>query len=92
MFSASSVHRHARRGNSALTGKAPRRLPTLMQADFLEDVKTRLRIAQESQKSGASFKQIGANVIAGEYDAEAVRAELDGLIKSSPSVMFTWAS
>jgi glutaredoxin-related protein len=57
---------------------------------LVEDVKTKVRIAQESSASGADFKQIIADVLAGEYDADAVNAKLDELINSAPCVMFIW--
>jgi hypothetical protein len=52
--------------------------------DFLEDIKMRLRIAQESNASGVSKKQTLAAVIAGEYDSEAVEAKIDEAIASAP--------
>jgi hypothetical protein len=55
-------------------------------------LKTTYQIAQKSFNKGDSFKQIGANVMAGDYDEESVRAKLDELISSNPAVMFTWQS
>ncbi len=51
---------------------------------FAEDVKARFRIAQESNASGASFKQTVANVLAGEYDEASVLAKVEELIDSAP--------
>lgn len=49
-----------------------------------------LRIIQESQRNGDGFKQIVANVLAGEYDSQEVGAQIDQIIASAPCVMFTW--
>lgn len=57
---------------------------------FLDDLKVRFRIFQESNASGSGFKQTVANVIAGEYDEEGVQNEVEELINSAPCVMFTW--
>ena len=51
---------------------------------FVDDVKLRFRIFQESNASGSSLKQTVANVIAGEYDEAAVRDEVEELIQSAP--------
>jgi glutaredoxin 3 len=59
---------------------------------LMDDLKMRIRIFQESQKSGSPFKQSLANVIAGEYDQEAVKANAMELIQSAPLVMFSWES
>lgn len=59
---------------------------------FLDGIKMRLRIAQESNASGASTKQTIADVIAGEYDSVEVGSKLDDMIASAPVVMFTWES
>lgn len=59
---------------------------------FMADVQTRLRIFQESKSSGDSTKLAIANVLAGEYDEESVRANVVELSKSAPCVMFTWQS
>lgn len=57
---------------------------------LVDDVKTKVRIAQESSASGAGFKQIIADMLAGEYNADVVSARLDELINSAPCVMFIW--
>lgn len=59
---------------------------------LVDDVKLRIRIFQESQKAGSDFKQSIANVLAGEYDQEAAKAEAMELIQSAPLVMFAWES
>lgn len=51
---------------------------------FVDDLKVRLRIFQESNASGSSFKQTVANVIAGEYDEAEVQDQVDALINSAP--------
>jgi glutaredoxin 3 len=55
-----------------------------------ETLQTSVRIAQESAATGASFKQILANILAGDYDANQVNAQLDEYIASAPCVMFVW--
>jgi glutaredoxin len=64
--------------------------------DVVENVKqvltTSFRIFQESQQEGAGYKQIIANVLAGDYDQETVTAKTNELINSAPCVMFTWKS
>eukprot|EP00586_Coscinodiscus_wailesii_P013205 CAMPEP_0172506640 /NCGR_PEP_ID=MMETSP1066-20121228/196885_1 /TAXON_ID=671091 /ORGANISM="Coscinodiscus wailesii, Strain CCMP2513" /LENGTH=268 /DNA_ID=CAMNT_0013283755 /DNA_START=23 /DNA_END=829 /DNA_ORIENTATION=- len=55
-----------------------------------DDLKARYAIVQKSRDEGASFKQIIANVLAGEYDMNAVKVEVLEMIKSAPCVMFTW--
>lgn len=57
-----------------------------------ENVQRKYRIVQESQQAGAGFKQIIANVLAGDYDQAQVKMKIDELIRSAPCVMFTWQS
>lgn len=57
---------------------------------LVSTVKESVKIAQESSAAGSSFKQIIADVLAGEYDADSVNAKLDELINSAPVVMFIW--
>jgi glutaredoxin len=58
----------------------------------VDAAETGIRIVQRSQQDGAGFKQIMANVLAGEmYDAPAVNREIDDAITSAPLVLFTWA-
>lgn len=56
----------------------------------VSNVQKSIKIAQDSSASGASFKQTIANVLAGEYDADAVNSKLDKLIASAPCVVFIW--
>jgi glutaredoxin 3 len=56
----------------------------------VDDLKMRYRIFQESQKAGSPFKQSLANVLAGDYNQEAVKAEAMELIQSASLVMFAW--
>ena len=51
---------------------------------FLDDLKMRLRIFQESNASGSSFKQSVANVLAGEYDEDQIKTDVEELINSAP--------
>jgi hypothetical protein len=53
-------------------------------------LETSFRIAQESRAQGYDFRQLLANVLAGEYDAEAIGKQIDQEIQQSPCVMFTW--
>jgi glutaredoxin-related protein len=58
----------------------------------VDAAETGLRIVQQSQQDGAGFKQIMANVLAGDvYDAPTVNREIDAAIASAPLVLFTWA-
>ena len=58
--------------------------------NWLETIQTSFRIAKESAATGANFKQIVANVLAGDYDVDQVNARLDELIASAPCVIFSW--
>ena len=53
-------------------------------ASFVEGIKTRFRIAQESNAKGLGGKQVLADVIAGEYDEKAVEAMIGEAIVSAP--------
>uniref|UniRef100_A0A7S2GQY4 Glutaredoxin domain-containing protein n=1 Tax=Helicotheca tamesis TaxID=374047 RepID=A0A7S2GQY4_9STRA len=57
---------------------------------FVEDLKTKVRIIQKARADSASFKQIVADVLAGEYDSAKTREELEELVASAPCVVFTW--
>ena len=57
---------------------------------LVSSIQKSFEIAQKSASEGADFKQIIADVLAGEYDADAVNAKLDELIASAPAVMFIW--
>lgn len=54
------------------------------------DLQMRYRIFQESQKGGDTIKQSMANVLAGEYDEDSVRRNIEQQIASAPCVMYTW--
>jgi glutaredoxin len=87
-FVPSHVHVHARSSNAVL------RASSADNDNVVENVKqtlqTSFRIFQESQQEGAGFKQIMANVLAGDYDQEQVTLKTNELINSAPCVMFTW--
>ena len=57
---------------------------------IVTNVQKSVKIARDSSASGSSFKQVIAEVLAGEYDAVAVSAKLDELIASAPCVVFIW--
>ena len=57
---------------------------------IVEKLQASLRIVQESNAKGYSFKQTLANVLAGDYDKATVQAQIDDVIASGPCVMFTW--
>lgn len=59
---------------------------------FLEDIQMRIRIAQESNAAGNPGKQVLADILAGEYDANEVESKIEEAIASAPCVMFTWES
>ena len=59
---------------------------------IVTNAKTRIGIAKRSSSEGSGFKQVTAEVIAGEYDDASVRAEAESMTKSAPCVMFTWES
>lgn len=51
---------------------------------FIDNVKMRARIAQESNKAGASPKQTIADVLAGEFDQASVEDKIEEAIASAP--------
>jgi len=59
---------------------------------FLNDIKMRIRIGQESNAAGFGGKQVLADVFAGEYDEIVMTSMIDEEINSAPCVMFTWDS
>ena len=59
-------------------------------ASAQESIQSSIRIAQASSSAGSGFKQIIADVFAGDYDAADVNAQLDELIASAPCVVFIW--
>lgn len=61
--------------------------------DFLDTVQSSFKIAQESNAAGSSFKQVVADVLAGDdYDKDAVSKSIEDTIASAPCVMYTWES
>mmetsp|Transcript_2679 Transcript_2679/g.6191 ORF Transcript_2679/g.6191 Transcript_2679/m.6191 type:complete len:212 (+) Transcript_2679:195-830(+) len=83
-------------GSSATVCNSRLRATTSNEADssfvdaLVSNVKQSAEIVQKSSAAGSSFKQIIADVLAGEYDVDAVNAKLDELIASAPAVMFIW--
>lgn len=59
---------------------------------LLQTFSTALRLLWKSRQESDNWKQNLADVFAGEYDAEAVRTEMEELIDSAPAVMFTWVN
>jgi len=59
---------------------------------FVDDIKMRIRIAQESNAKGLGTKQVIADVLAGEYDDGSIVEKINELKVSAPCVMFTWES
>lgn len=57
---------------------------------LLTDLKMRFRIFQESSASGNDVKQTLANVLAGDYDEDKIRSELNAVVASESCVIFTW--
>jgi len=57
---------------------------------FLEGAAARLKIVQDSKAAGYSNKQTIADLFAGEYDEDTVRANVIELSKSAPCVIFVW--
>lgn len=59
-------------------------------ASFMDNMQLRWKIGQESRAEGADFKQVVADVLAGEYDAEPIEQQIESEIPSAPVVMYTW--
>jgi glutaredoxin 3 len=57
---------------------------------FLTNLKMRFNIFQKSRANGDRIEQTLANVLAGEYDPDDVRSEIQSMIESNACVMFTW--
>lgn len=57
---------------------------------FIDTITQRYQLFQKSKADGYDFKQSTAIAIAGEYDADAVKAKIQEDIDSAPCVMFTW--
>jgi len=59
---------------------------------IVDTIQTSFRIAQESNAAGYGFKQILADVLAGDFDQDAVSQTIDETVVSAPCVMYTWES
>lgn len=60
---------------------------------ILDKVKASFKIAQESNAAGYGFKQIVADVLAGDnFDKDAISNNINKTISSAPCVMYTWES
>lgn len=62
----------------------------LMQTDVLDKLQKSFDIYQKSSAEGLGFKQAVADVLAGDFDREAVTSEVKALAQSAPLVLFTW--
>mmetsp|Transcript_412 Transcript_412/g.935 ORF Transcript_412/g.935 Transcript_412/m.935 type:complete len:202 (-) Transcript_412:29-634(-) len=61
------------------------------ETSFVDSVQKAFEIAQASNSEGYGFKQIVADVLAGDdFDKEAVAQEIEETIASAPCVMYTW--
>jgi len=59
----------------------------------IDRVQTRFKIAQESSTAGYGWKQVLADVIAGnEYNENEILSTIDETISSAPCVIYTWES
>lgn len=63
---------------------------TVLVEGFKDDLQLRWKIAQDSNSQGNSFKQVLADVLAGEYDVATTQAQVQEAIDSAPMVLFTW--
>jgi glutaredoxin len=61
-------------------------------AEGIQALQKSYRLFQQSKAEGSDFKQAVADAIAGEYDKDAVTAEVKALASSAPLVLFTWES
>lgn len=62
-------------------------------SSFVDTIQTRIKIAQKSNADGYGFKQVLADVIAGDdFDEEGILNTIDETIASAPCVMYTWES
>ena len=53
--------------------------------DFLDTIQSSFKIAQESNAAGSSFKQVVADVLAGDdYDKDAISKSIEETIASAP--------
>mmetsp|Transcript_13647 Transcript_13647/g.32006 ORF Transcript_13647/g.32006 Transcript_13647/m.32006 type:complete len:167 (+) Transcript_13647:1626-2126(+) len=57
----------------------------------LDSIQAAFKIAQESNAAGNNFKQVVADVLAGDdFDRDAVSQTIEETIASDPCVMYTW--
>eukprot|EP00577_Skeletonema_sp_RCC1716_P023397 CAMPEP_0113397446 /NCGR_PEP_ID=MMETSP0013_2-20120614/14387_1 /TAXON_ID=2843 ORGANISM="Skeletonema costatum, Strain 1716" /NCGR_SAMPLE_ID=MMETSP0013_2 /ASSEMBLY_ACC=CAM_ASM_000158 /LENGTH=212 /DNA_ID=CAMNT_0000282035 /DNA_START=21 /DNA_END=659 /DNA_ORIENTATION=- /assembly_acc=CAM_ASM_000158 len=75
------IHRSSRLASTTTDGDG---------SSFLDNVTKTYDIFQKARSDGYDFKQSTAIALAGEYDADAVKAEIEEQIDSAPCVMFTW--
>jgi glutaredoxin 3 len=91
-FTAFSTTLHGT-NNQQLHRSSPRLASTATDGDggsFLDTVTKTYDNFQKARSDGYDFKQSTAIAIAGEYDADAVKTQIQEQIKSAPCVMFTW--
>lgn len=61
------------------------------EGSILDKIQTTFKIAQESNAAGNSFKQVLADILAGDdFDRDAVSESIEETINSAPCVMYTW--
>ena len=80
-------------GGSCTARAGAARLPSpCLQADEgpLASVQSAFSIYQRSQAEGMDFKQSVADALAGEYDRDAITAEVKAAAEANPLVLFTW--
>ncbi|OEU23133.1 hypothetical protein FRACYDRAFT_178883 [Fragilariopsis cylindrus CCMP1102] len=66
---------------------------TALNESLLDTIQTRIKIGQESKKAGYGFKQMMADVIAGDdYNENEISNTIEETISSAPCVMYTWES
>jgi glutaredoxin len=74
----------------------PTHLASTTDSSFLDDLVSSLsqkyQTFQRAQSSGYDFKQSVAIVLAGDYDEESVKTQIQQEIDSAPVVLFTWAA
>jgi len=60
---------------------------------FVDTIQTSFQIAKESNSEGYGFKQVLADVLAGnDFDKDAISNTIEETIASAPCVMYTWES